>query len=88
MRIEQQDKSEDELYVTAKHAGEQWIKRNMKYISTLTIPYTISRWDEWVTKGNYQDYHQKVCKLYNETSYKDTVNQIAHEFLLRRKFYE
>ena len=85
MRIEQQDKSEDELYVLAKNVGEQWIERNMKYITTFTIPYVISRWDDWITQSNYQYYHQGVYKLYSDdTSYRDTVDQIAHEFLLRR----
>jgi signal transduction histidine kinase len=81
----EQNKSEEELAVLARNAGDKWIKRNMQYISTLTIPYEISRWDDWINKDRYRDYHEKVLKLYNSDDiYKKVVEQIAQEFLSRR----
>ncbi len=65
MNISQQEVSEDELYVLSKTAGDKWIERNMQYISTLTIPYTISRWDAWIENDRYQHYHEQVYELYN-----------------------
>ncbi len=83
--IEQQDKSADQIYTIAKNLGNNWIERNTPYISAFTIPYTISRWDEWIKKDRYQHYYKEVCNLYaSDNSYKNTVDQIAEEFLLRR----
>lgn len=85
LHIDNRDKSEDELYILAKEAGSAWIERNMQYISTLTIPYKISRWDEWLKEDKYKHYYEKVCELYNNNIvYKDMVHKVAHEFLARR----
>lgn len=85
MAIDQQDKDERELYTLSKKAGDDWLERNMPYISTMNIPCIISRWDEWLENDRYQYYHTQVYKLYNNDSmYKEAVNQTAYQFLLKK----
>lgn len=85
MGIDHQDKNERELYTLSKKAGDDWLERSMPYISTMNIPYTISRWDEWLANDRYQYYYTQVCELYdNDDIYKNAVNQIVHQFLLKR----
>lgn len=85
--LDNKDKNEDELYILAKKAGDDWIERNMQYISTLTIPYHISRWDEWLVKDKYNFYHEKVRELYNSNiTYKNLVDEVAYDFLSRRNY--
>ncbi len=85
MNIEQQDIDEKEIYILSKKAGDAWIERNMKYISELTIPYVVSRWDEWLADDRYQYYSKQVSELYNNDAvYKDAVETIARDFLLKR----
>lgn len=89
IRIDQSDKSDTELYSISKTAGEEWINRNLELISTMNIPYVISRWDEWLENSHYKSYYQKVYHLYNTNMlYKSTVDQIAHEFILRRNLLD
>ncbi len=85
LQIDHQDKSEEEIYALAKKAGDDWIERNMPTISTLTTPYIISRWDDWIQHEQFEYYHNRVYDLYNNyTAYKNTVDQIAFDFLQRR----
>ena len=85
MNIIKHDKNKEELYVLSKQAGDDWLERNMQYISTLTIPYTISRWDEWLGNDRYQYYYAKVYELYNNyNAYKNGVDQTAQQFILKR----
>jgi len=68
LRINHPDISVSDSYYLAKNSGEMWIERNMQYISTLTIPHKISRWDEWLKQDKYQYYSNKVSELYNNDS--------------------
>ena len=85
MSIKQQNIDEKEIYILSKKAGDAWIERNMRYISELTIPYVISRWDEWLADNRYQYYSKQVSELYNNDAvYKDAVETIACDFLAKR----
>ena len=55
LRINHPDISVSDSYYLAKNSGEMWIERNMQYISTLTIPHKISRWDEWINYSAPRD---------------------------------
>lgn len=66
------------------HRGEQWFYNNEKYISMLSIPYRISKWNEWLAHPAYTDYYNAVLKLYQEdSSYKAIVDNDVAAFLCR-----
>ena len=78
------EKTESEIYDISKKEGDRWLERNLQYIKKLVIPYTISRWDEWFTNPDYNYYHKQVLDLYkHDSEYKEIVDQIVEEFLLR-----
>jgi signal transduction histidine kinase len=85
IKIENQDKNEQELYALSKKNGDDWIERNQPYIDNFDIPHTTSRWDDWISQNNYKGYINQVYALYNnDDSYKKIVNEIAEEFLARK----
>lgn len=88
LRINNPNISASDSYELVKNLGEMWIERNMQYISTLTIPYKISRWDEWLKQDKYQHYSNKVFELYNnDSNYKNIIEDIAHSFLSRHNYF-
>ena len=83
------NKSDEELYNSSMKAGDEWIERNIQPISSMSIPYVISRWDEWIKNNRFKFYYQKVLYLYNEDpNYKEIVDQVANEFINRKRLFE
>lgn len=64
--------------------GEQWFYNNEKCIRMLSIPYRISKWNEWLSHPSYTCYYNAVLKLYKEdSSYRAIVDNDIAAFLCR-----
>ncbi len=75
---------EEELFSLARMGGDKWLERNAKFIQLLSVPYTITRWNDWIEHPEYNDYYNQVIRLYNDdTEYKDVVHKTIQMFLLR-----
>jgi len=72
------------LYDYSLQLGDEWLKRNEKYIDKLTILNQIIRWDRWL---KHRDYHsqQNLIKstISNDIAYKLVFNETITEFLRR-----
>lgn len=76
--------NKEEAISLAKYQGNIWLDNHFKYIKTLSIPYKIIRWDEWLAHPDFHYYYDAVCKLYDsDKSYKKVVHEVVNEYLLR-----
>lgn len=75
---------QEEVLKTTKRKGQEWLERNVKYIEMLSIPYEISKWDEWINKDEYNAYYHLVRKLYDtDDGYRKVMHDTVNIFLLR-----
>lgn len=44
----------------ANYMGQKWIDDNASYLSEFSIPYKVSRWDEWLTPEMQKTYKNIV----------------------------
>lgn len=56
--------NQDDHYEHSIHLGDEWIARNSSLFPVMTIPYSIKRWDEWLTSLNFELQLDKVKKCY------------------------
>ncbi len=50
----------------------------------LSIPYTVTRWDDWLLLPEYAENYKKVTSLYNENLiYRDAIDSTIKDFLDR-----
>ncbi len=78
-----------QVHEKANLLGELWLERNLPFIQQIGIPYTIIRWDYWLTHPNYQKAKEKVEVLYAaDSAFYQCIENTAHAFLERndRKF--
>ena len=77
-------KTPEDLYDYSKKEGDRWLERNKNAIESLTIPYTISRWDEWLNHKEFKEHYKKVCELYkNDREYANIINDYVEIYLDR-----
>ena len=77
-------KTPEDLYNYSKKEGDRWLERNKNAIESLTIPYTISRWDEWLNHKEFKEHYKKVCELYkNDREYANIINDYVEIYLDR-----
>lgn len=78
------EKNSEELHKISNQFGDDWISRNIESINSFTIPYKISRWDDWI---NHPDFKEKLFIInqlhLNSTEFKDIVFFTAKTFLKR-----
>lgn len=66
--------------------GNDWIEKNHRYYSTCSIPYKISRWDEWINHSLYMECKTAFDSVYETNPIlKNAVDESIHEFILRLK---
>lgn len=83
-KIENENKSDSELYEQALREGDMWLERNIHIINSLTIPHRILRWDDWLKHPNYQNQKNKIDNYYNDNLvYKEAVDSNINIFLER-----
>jgi hypothetical protein len=83
------NKDEDAFFDFCKDEGYRWIHKNSDIIETsLTIPYQITRWNNWMKHHRYQYFHKKIISLYDEdTEYRASINaaiKLALDTMTRR----
>lgn len=72
------------LYKKSIKNGDEWIERNEKYYSKLTIPYHIIRWDYWLKHPEYPEQRFKVNHLYEtDACIKEAFHAAIRKFLTR-----
>ncbi|MBN2690156.1 MAG: hypothetical protein JXR42_06150 [Gammaproteobacteria bacterium] len=77
-------KTNQDIHAYANQLGEAWINRSMPVITTLEIPYEITRWDDWLLKNDYKEQRIKVDKLYDvNNKFRLAVQNSVHMFLDR-----
>lgn len=82
------ESSPNHLYKQAILEGEQWLRRNKKYYTQLTIPYKILHWDQWLKHDSFKE-HKKTIKQLLKTdetylnAFKDTANGFLRKYCNR-----
>ena len=68
-----------------KQTGSYWLEENYSIVrQTLSIPYFISRWDDWITLPNFNYYRKEIQKLYDtDQNYRETVYNTINEYINR-----
>lgn len=63
-------------------AGDEWLKRNEHITARLTIPFTISRWDEWVDESIYSPYREAINHDYKKNrAFHSAVDIVTKQFI-------
>lgn len=87
-QIGNQHLSLEELRKIAITEGDEWLERNKPSYEQLTIPYKISRWDDWYKHSDYQSSYNKVNNLYqSDETYRQIVHDNIKEFIERHTAY-
>ena len=85
MKIETPHLSLDDLHIKAVELGDEWLERNKRFYESLTIPYKIIRWDDWVNHKNFKEFYDKVEMLYTtDATYKLAIHNNIKDFISRR----
>lgn len=64
--------------------GENWLKKNQLIFNTLTIPYKIIRWTEWLSEPSYLEKENYINELYeNDSGFKNAVLRTIEEYVQR-----
>jgi len=74
------------LHAKAVMTGDDWLNDNKYIYEQLTIPYTIIRWDDWLTHPNFEGYYELVCNLYErDNQYQEAFHNTIEGFIARYK---
>ena len=68
----------------ARLAGDAWLRRNLGRIEELTIPFEISRWDDWLNDTRYKANFELVSAVFSSNqTFRDSVYWDATDYLRR-----
>lgn len=74
-----------ELHIESNNLGDKWIERNLQAIRQLSIPYSISRWDCWISHPHFNSKKTIIDDLYNnDKRFKETIDDTANNFVVRK----
>lgn len=75
----------EEGYRKSRAQGDEWLKEHKNILSTLSIPYKISRWDEFLKREDYHKYYYKIInEYYTNESYRSAINETIDVFAQRK----
>lgn len=75
----------EEIHRESNFLGDEWIKRNLKALRQLSIPYSISRWDCWISHPHFKNKKFLIDELYiNDKHFKEIVDNTAYSFVVRK----
>ena len=78
--------SEEDAFPISERAGDEWIARNTKILENLKIPYSITRWNEWLNNPSYVDAFREISSLFDEDSeFKKAIESSINTFSSRFK---
>lgn len=82
LKIGEPNASLDDLYIRAISAGDQWLERNRQTYENLTIPYKITRWDDWRNHKDFNKSYSNVEALYNtDELYRKAIHDNIEDFI-------
>jgi tRNA-dependent cyclodipeptide synthase len=69
--------------------GDAWLDRNRPTINTLSMPFRIFRWQEWLMNPRFEQYYAAVkSEILTSTSFQHEFEKSIEEFLVRaQKLY-
>ncbi|ARH01206.1 hypothetical protein [Legionella micdadei] len=74
----------EELHIESIRQGDEWITRNIDSINRLTIPYHISKWDEWLSHPGFIAKYQFILELYaKDPFFKTSIQNTVEGFITR-----
>lgn len=86
MKIFENDKGKsiDDFYIMSHNAGTEWLKRNEKILSSMSIPCKIIRWDNWLYHKDFKSKLILIEDLYiSNADYKNAIDLTIIEYILR-----
>src|SRR3990167_715296 len=73
------------IYFQAILEGDRWLSQNKNAYESLSIPYKILRWNDWVAHPSYSSQRALIDELYeSNASYRQAVNFTINEYIQRR----
>ncbi|WP_406684316.1 tRNA-dependent cyclodipeptide synthase [Seonamhaeicola sp. MEBiC1930] len=77
--------SKDVAYKKAIALGDEWLATNDNILKQLTIPYEISRWDNWLGLTRVQKLQENLYKMYKTVKpFQACVNLDAQQWVARQ----
>ena len=77
-------KSNKEALLIAKKEGDNWLQRNGKTLFKLKVPFTVHRWDEWLTHKDFGASITQAKKMYLESNdLRNSIQKDIRNFSLR-----
>ncbi len=74
----------EELYKISKNEGDNWLKRNSRYLNLLSVPHSIIRWDDCIQLPTFPLFLNKIKDRYlHDPAYRDAFKQDIDVFLTR-----
>ena len=74
------------LYKKSKEEGDRWIQKNSELLSKLSIPWSVVRWNYWLTHPKFNDLLNEVKTAYEtELSYRTFFDENIEIYLERLK---
>lgn len=72
------------LYFKALQEGDRWLARNRGICESLSIPFKVLRWNDWVAHPSYLSQSTLIHRQYEENSdYRQAINLAASEYIHR-----
>ncbi len=76
----------EEAYKLSLFEGDNWLKRNKELYEQLSIPYSIIRWDHWLSHEKYTITQEGIKKrLREDVEYEKAFDETINTFLTRVK---
>ncbi|MCC2626020.1 MAG: hypothetical protein K0R14_1893 [Burkholderiales bacterium] len=76
------DKSPDDYYNLAILEGRNWLQRNKQYYDSLTIPYKILHWDQWLKHDNFKQHNNMIREaIKTDPAYKAKFDKVVENFV-------
>ena len=74
------------LYKKSKEEGDRWIQKNSELLSKLSIPWSVVRWNYWLTHTEFNGLLNEVKTAYlSECSYRAFFDENIEIYLERLK---
>lgn len=78
--------SEKELHKLTKENGDQWLRDNFSTLAKLTIPWKVTRWDNWLENEKYQRTLSMIQNTYlQDAIFKQAFDTNIDDFIARVK---
>lgn len=74
-----------EGHAKSRIQGDKWLEDHESIISSLNIPYKISRWDDFLKRDDYHKYYYQIInEYYSNESYRSAIHETIGIFTQRK----